>query len=56
VLPGLTCLWHVSGRSDLGFEEWVRLDLWFVKNQSLLIDLKLLVQTPWTAVSMRGAY
>jgi lipopolysaccharide/colanic/teichoic acid biosynthesis glycosyltransferase len=46
----------VSGRSDLGFEEGMRLDLRYVKNPSLLTDLKLLVQTPWTAVSMRGAY
>jgi lipopolysaccharide/colanic/teichoic acid biosynthesis glycosyltransferase len=46
----------VRGRFDLGFEEWVRLDLWYVKNQSLFTDLKLLVQTHWTVVSMRGAY
>jgi lipopolysaccharide/colanic/teichoic acid biosynthesis glycosyltransferase len=56
VMPGLNCLWQVSGRSDPGFEEWVRLDLRYVKNPSLFTDLKLFVQTPWTAVSMRGAY
>ena len=31
VKPGLTCLWQVSGRSEIGFEEWVRMDLWYVK-------------------------
>ena len=35
VKPGLTCLWQVSGRSEVGFEDWVRMDLWYVKNQSL---------------------
>ena len=29
VMPGLTCLWQVSGRSEIGFEEWVRMDLWY---------------------------
>jgi lipopolysaccharide/colanic/teichoic acid biosynthesis glycosyltransferase len=56
VMPGLTCLWQVSGRSDVSFEDWVRMDLWYVKNQSLWTDLKLLVKTPWTVISMRGAY
>ena len=56
VKPGLTCLWQVSGRSEIGFVEWVRMDLWYVRNQSFRTDLKLLVQTPWSVLSRRGAY
>lgn len=43
--PGLTCLWQVKGRSSIGFEEWVRLDLEYIDRWSLLRDLKILVQT-----------
>ena len=56
VRPGLTCLWQVSGRSDIGFEHWVRLDLWYLRHQSLSTDLKLLVRTPLCVLSCRGAY
>jgi lipopolysaccharide/colanic/teichoic acid biosynthesis glycosyltransferase len=54
--PGLTCLWQVSGRSDIDFEDWVRLDLWYLKNQNLWTDLKLLARTPLSVLSCRGAY
>lgn len=56
VVPGLTCLWQVSGRSEIGFEDWVRMDLWYVRNQNLLTDLKLLIRTPWSVLTGRGAY
>jgi lipopolysaccharide/colanic/teichoic acid biosynthesis glycosyltransferase len=56
VKPGLTCLWQVSGRSEIGFVDWVRLDLWYVRNQSFRTDLRLLVLTPWSVLSRRGAY
>jgi lipopolysaccharide/colanic/teichoic acid biosynthesis glycosyltransferase len=56
VKPGLTCLWQVSGRSEIGFEQWVRMDLWYLKNQSFLTDLKLLAKTPASVLSRRGAY
>lgn len=56
VMPGLTCLWQVSGRSDVDFEQWVRMDLWYVRHQSLWTDIKLLLRTPWSVISMRGAY
>jgi lipopolysaccharide/colanic/teichoic acid biosynthesis glycosyltransferase len=56
VKPGLTCLWQVSGRSEIGFEQWVSMDLWYVRNQSLLTDLRLLAKTPWSVLSSRGAY
>jgi lipopolysaccharide/colanic/teichoic acid biosynthesis glycosyltransferase len=56
VKPGLTCLWQVSGRNEVGFDDWVRMDLWYVDNQHLLTDLKLLARTPSTVLSRRGAY
>jgi len=56
VKPGLTCLWQVSGRSEIGFEQWVRMDLWYVKNQSFLTDVRLLARTPASVLSRRGAY
>jgi lipopolysaccharide/colanic/teichoic acid biosynthesis glycosyltransferase len=56
VKPGLTCLWQVSGRCEIGFEDWVRMDLWYVEHQSLWTDLKLLWKTPASVLSRRGAY
>jgi lipopolysaccharide/colanic/teichoic acid biosynthesis glycosyltransferase len=56
VKPGLTCLWQVSGRSEIGFEQWVRMDLWYVRNQGLRNDLRLLAKTPWSVLTRRGAY
>ena len=56
VKPGLTCLWQVSGRSDIGFEQWVKMDIWYVENQNFFNDLLLLLQTPWSVLSRRGAY
>jgi lipopolysaccharide/colanic/teichoic acid biosynthesis glycosyltransferase len=57
VKPGLTCLWQVSGRCEIqSFDDWARLDLWYVRNQSLAVDLKLLAQTPLSVLSCRGAY
>ena len=56
VKPGLTCLWQVSGRSEIGFEDWVRMDIWYVRNQTLLNDLRLLLATPMSVLSRRGAY
>jgi lipopolysaccharide/colanic/teichoic acid biosynthesis glycosyltransferase len=56
VKPGLTCLWQVSGRSEIGFVDWVRMDLWYVKNQSFWTDLLLLAKTPVAVLARRGAY
>ncbi|GIH69070.1 exopolysaccharide biosynthesis polyprenyl glycosylphosphotransferase [Sphaerimonospora thailandensis] len=56
VKPGMTGLWQVSGRSDLSWEESVRLDLRYVENWSLMLDLQLLWKT-WSAVTRGdGAY
>jgi lipopolysaccharide/colanic/teichoic acid biosynthesis glycosyltransferase len=46
VKPGITCLWQVSGRNDVvDFDEWVALDLEYIRNWSLLLDLKILLKT-----------
>lgn len=56
VPPGLTGLWQVSGRSDLTFEEMVQLDLHYVANYSVRLDLIILVRTVHAVVTARGAY
>jgi exopolysaccharide biosynthesis polyprenyl glycosylphosphotransferase len=56
VKPGLTGLWQVSGRSDLSWEESVRLDLYYVENWSLAADLGILWKTLGAVLSRRGAY
>jgi exopolysaccharide biosynthesis polyprenyl glycosylphosphotransferase len=56
VKPGLTGLWQVSGRSDLSWEETVRLDLTYVDNWSLGLDLSIVVRTVRAVLSHRGAY
>jgi exopolysaccharide biosynthesis polyprenyl glycosylphosphotransferase len=53
--PGLTCLWQVSGRNELGFEEWMTMDLQYVDNWSLGLDLALLLRTFPAMLSGRGA-
>lgn len=45
VKPGITCIWQVSGRNNIGFDEWMELDLEYIKNQSLGLDIKLILQT-----------
>jgi len=56
VKPGMTGLWQVSGRSDLGFVEMVSLDIDYIENWSLLGDVVLLLRTPLAVVTGRGAY
>jgi lipopolysaccharide/colanic/teichoic acid biosynthesis glycosyltransferase len=56
VRPGLTGLWQVSGRSDLPWSEAVRLDLYYVDNWSLGLDLSILRRTAAAVVSHAGAY
>ncbi|MGO5013617.1 sugar transferase [Niallia sp. Sow4_A1] len=45
VVPGITCYWQVSGRSNIGFSEWVELDLKYIRERNILIDLKLILKT-----------
>jgi lipopolysaccharide/colanic/teichoic acid biosynthesis glycosyltransferase len=56
VRPGITCLWQISGRSRIGFQEWMRLDLEYIRRQSLPLDLKILVRTLPAVLSREGAY
>jgi len=56
VKPGLTGLWQISGRSDLSWEESVRLDLRYVENWSLALDLLILWKTGRAVLSRSGAY
>ncbi|HLF28388.1 MAG TPA: undecaprenyl-phosphate glucose phosphotransferase [Anaerolineae bacterium] len=54
--PGMTGLWQVSGRSDLSFEEGVLLDIYYIENWSLLLDIKTLLRTIPKMLSGNGAY
>ena len=45
----------VSGKNKLTFDEMVRLDIWYAEHQSLWMDLKILLKTPFAVLSMRGA-
>ncbi len=56
VPPGISGLWQVSGRSDLSFDDCVRLDLFYIENWSLAYDLYILAKTIPVLVSKRGAY
>ncbi|MBJ06054.1 MAG: UDP-phosphate galactose phosphotransferase [Verrucomicrobiaceae bacterium] len=56
VKPGITCLWQVGGRNKISsFEEWVRLDLKYIDNWSLWLDLKILLKTVPVVLSRRGS-
>lgn len=56
VVPGLTCLWQISGRSTIGFERWVELDLAYIDNMSFWNDLKIIAMTVPAVVTGRGAH
>jgi lipopolysaccharide/colanic/teichoic acid biosynthesis glycosyltransferase len=55
VTPGLTCIWQVSGRNLLPFEEWMRMDLRYVDGRSFWTDLNLLLWTIPAVLSRKGA-
>ena len=56
VPPGITGLWQVTGRSRTTFDDMVRLDLKYIRRQSLWLDLKILLRTPLAVLSRGGAY
>ena len=56
VLPGITGLWQISGRSNLTFDDLVRLDFYYIENWSIWLDISILVKTPFVILSGRGAY
>jgi exopolysaccharide biosynthesis polyprenyl glycosylphosphotransferase len=53
--PGITCLWQVSGRNEIAFGDWVKLDLEYIERWSLRLDLEILVMTVPAVLSGRGA-
>lgn len=55
VKPGITGLWQVSGRSETGYDERVRLDVLYVHNRSLMLDLSILAKTVITVLARKGA-
>ena len=55
VRPGITGLWQVSGRSLLSLPDWFRHDVKYVRTRSILLDLRILLVTPFVALSGRGA-
>ena len=56
ILPGLTGLWQVSGRSDVEFDDRVRLDIQYIERQSLMFDLMIIWQTFGSVITSKGAY
>jgi exopolysaccharide biosynthesis polyprenyl glycosylphosphotransferase len=54
--PGITCIWQVSGRSDVDFDTWIDMDLEYIDRWSLRLDLKLLARTFPAVITGRGAY
>jgi exopolysaccharide biosynthesis polyprenyl glycosylphosphotransferase len=56
VKPGLTGLWQISGRSDIGYEERARLDMNYIRNYSLWLDLHILLNTATAVLKGKGAY
>ena len=55
VRPGMTGLWQVSGRNNIGFEEWVEMDLDYIDRWSIWLDIKILFMTFRAVVAGRGA-
>ena len=56
VLPGMTGLWQIAGRSDLTFDDLVRLDFYYLENWSIWLDISILVKTPFAVFARKGAY
>jgi exopolysaccharide biosynthesis polyprenyl glycosylphosphotransferase len=56
VRPGITGLWQVSGRSDISYEERVRLDMYYIRNWNMWLDIQLIIQTIPAVLKGRGAY
>ncbi|ASW42422.1 sugar transferase [Clostridium isatidis] len=56
VKPGLTCYWQVSGRNNIDFEDWMKLDLQYVEDRKFLLDLKLIFKTFFVLFGDKNAY
>lgn len=56
VTPGLTCFWQAYGRSNLSFEDWVDMDMKYIKRRSISLDISLIIRTVYAVIFKRGAY
>ncbi len=56
VTPGLTCIWQISGRSNVSFEQWMRMDLRYIDSCSIAMDISILLRTIPAVLFGRGAY
>ncbi|MFH0912139.1 MAG: sugar transferase [Patescibacteria group bacterium] len=56
VKPGLTGMWQVSGRSDASFDEYLKLDMYYIEHWSLWLDIQIILKTVWVVVMRKGAY
>lgn len=56
VVPGITCLWQISGRSHVSFDEWMRLDMAYLARRSLRTDLVIFLKTIPAVIARKGAY
>lgn len=56
VTPGLTCFWQAYGRSDLSFDDWMDMDMKYIKRRNIFLDIKLIVKTVFAVIFKRGAY
>ncbi len=56
VLPGITCLWQMSGRSNISFQRWMEMDLEYIDRWSLWLDLSILARTMPAVLKRQGAY
>ena len=56
IKPGITCLWQVNGRSEIGFDDWVRMDLEYIDKWSLVLDMIILIKTIPAVFKGPGAY
>ena len=56
VKPGLTCIWQVSGRGELAFDQQVMMDMHYIENHSILLDITLIFKTIPVIFTGHGAY
>jgi lipopolysaccharide/colanic/teichoic acid biosynthesis glycosyltransferase len=55
VKPGITGFWQVSGRSEVNFDKRIEMDAYYARKKSILLDILILLKTPWVMISGRGA-
>ena len=56
VKPGITCYWQASGRSDISFDEWIEMDLRYIREASIWTDIRILFMTAGAVLAKKGAY